>query len=39
MPATQTSCLPCMLPEIPADDFADPYAKYEEAELWTTYAE
>lgn len=36
MLATHTSGLPAIPVEIPADDFANPYGAYTEADLWTT---
>lgn len=36
MLATHTSGLPRIPPEIPTDDYTNPYARYTEADLWTT---
>ncbi|MEO7413978.1 MAG: serine hydrolase [Opitutaceae bacterium] len=36
MLATHTSGLPSLPPEIPPDNFANPYARYAEADLWQT---
>ncbi|ACB75535.1 beta-lactamase [Opitutus terrae PB90-1] len=36
MLATHTSGLPRIPPEIPSDDYRDPYATYGEPELWAT---